>query len=544
MKRHLGPLLIALFWSCAPALGPDEIPLVVAQRCPGDASCPDGDDPRLFAGVGIRDITPQIEKFTDTNMNGKRDADEPFIDMNGNGVYDAYYIAGYGNDRVANDVHDPLWARAWVLKQNQTTVAFFTIDAVGLFRTDIEEVRKLLDPALGIDLVVGSATHDHQAPDTLGQWGPNLSTRGVNEPWMSGVRKKIVEAITEAAGKAQPARLVAGSIPVEDPGGDIKRYVSDTRDPVVIDTRMHVLRFEPPGGGKPLFTVVNWSAHPEALGSKNKALSSDFLHWLRSDVEKETGAPVVYVSGALGGQVGPGRIEPLDPAGQPVKSRGLAQAEAWGHNVAPFAARALDPAKGGSVVVDENPRLSFRTSVFGTHIENTRFILAATDFHLFTRDTYGWNPKKPAEEGNYPLVDTEVAYLRIGPTSIITIPGELHPELFIGGYDGAYSYGQPMIDTTQENSSDLALAPKGPYLRDVMDGPVEHRMCFGLSGDFFGYIMPRFNFVVDEALPYIFEAKGDHYEETNSIGPRAEPEIVGTARQLIVNGRGRDEPIQ
>jgi hypothetical protein len=67
-----------------------------------------------------------------------------------------------------------------------------------------------------------------------------------------------------------------------------------------------------------------------------------------------------------------------------------------------------------------------------------------------------------------------------------------------------------------------------------MAGPAEHRMIFGLTLDFLGYIVPRYNFVLDDLSPYIARAPGDHYEETNSIGPRAEPEIVGTMRQLVL----------
>ena len=62
-------------------------------------------------------------------------------------------------------------------------------------------------------------------------------------------------------------------------------------------------------------------------------------------------------------------------------------------------------------------------------------------------------------------------------------------------------------------------------------------MVFGVTSDFLGYIVARCNFALDPSLPYIDEAAGDHYEETNSIGPRAEPEIVGTARQLVLDGR-------
>jgi hypothetical protein len=49
----------------------------------------------------------------------------------------------------------------------------------------------------------------------------------------------------------------------------------------------------------------------------------------------------------------------------------------------------------------------------------------------------------------------------------------------------------------------------------------------GLGEDFLGYIIPRFNFVVHPVLPYIFEAQGDHYEETNCIGPDSEDHLYG-----------------
>src|SRR5204863_460027 len=120
---------------------------------------------------------------------------------------------------------------------------------------------------------------------------------------------------------------------------------------------------------------------------------------------------------------------------------------------------------------------------------------------------------------------------------ILTNPGELAPELFLGGYDGRYAGTYPLLDKTQENAPQLDQAPAGPYLIDLMDGERAHRMIFGLTGDFVGYILPRFNFVVDADVPYLKEAKGDHYEETNSLGPLADPQIAGTLRQLVQGER-------
>ena len=175
--------------------------------------------------------------------------------------------------------------------------------------------------------------------------------------------------------------------------------------------------------------------------------------------------------------------------------------------------------------------------MFNAHVENSRYHTAFF-LKILNREVFGYDKGKPLlrteEFDNAPLVRSEAAYLTLGPASISTAPGELLPELFLGGYDGSRAGTYQFIDTKQPNSPDPSKAPKAPYLIDMMKGPVEHRMIFGLTLDFLGYIVPRYNFVLDDLAPYVGEAKGDHYEETNSIGPRAEPEIVGMMRQLVL----------
>jgi hypothetical protein len=122
-------------------LDPDELPLKISGRCPGDSSCPDGGDSTLYVGYGVRDITPEIESFTDSNKNGVWDDGEPYVDKNGNGKFDAYWMAGYGNGRLAYGVHDSMWARAIAWKQNQTVVVLVSVDALGLFRDETPEIE-------------------------------------------------------------------------------------------------------------------------------------------------------------------------------------------------------------------------------------------------------------------------------------------------------------------------------------------------------------------------------------------------------------------
>jgi hypothetical protein len=158
-------------------------------------------------------------------------------------------------------------------------------------------------------------------------------------------------------------------------------------------------------------------------------------------------------------------------------------------------------------------------------------------FKIYRRSLCCYDTTRAIDDDNLPSVQTTMAYLTLGPASIVTNPGELLPELFIGGYGGEYAGTYTFIDMTKPNSADVSRAPKPPYLVDIMDGQRPHRMTFGLTMDFLGYIVPRYNWVLDAKRPYIDEAAGNHYEETNSIGPLAEPQIVGTMRQLILDGR-------
>src|SRR5580658_6270497 len=95
--------------TAASTLNPDEIPLRISLSCPGDPGCEPTGDGMLYVGVAKQDITPVVDPFTDLNGNGIWDPGEPYQDLDGTGMFEAYWIAGYGNGREAYDVHDQVW---------------------------------------------------------------------------------------------------------------------------------------------------------------------------------------------------------------------------------------------------------------------------------------------------------------------------------------------------------------------------------------------------------------------------------------------------
>jgi hypothetical protein len=511
--------------------------------CPG-AACPGDPAGPLEVGYAQVDITPDLtarDTFTDANGDGWWQDGEPWTDVDGDGVFDPVLLAGFDQGRVATGVHDPLWARALVIRSRGLTVAIAALDLIGFFNDEILKIRAQVKAARpDVDLVLVMSTHDHQAPDTMGLWGIDQKVTGVYQPYHEQIVARCAAAIVDAANGLQPAVATFAGIDVADAGGDLTPYVSDTRPPVVIDSRLTVIDFAAPGGAR-LATLVNWSNHAEALGSGNTLLTADYPYYLREGMEQGftrlgqsyagTGAPVLYVNGAVGGMMTPLHTHPIADDGTPVPAdqiESFATAEAIGHGVAAFALRALGP--GGGATTEASPDLAFRSISFLAPLDNKGLHLAYY-YGVFDRSLYRWDPQSPISDTNVPYLKTELSYVTFGPASIIGIPGELFPELFVGGYDGSYRGTYDLLDPNSDYPPDLAAAPAPPYLRDLMAG--EHRMVFGLCNDEIGYIVPAYDFKVDPLLPYIERAPGDHYEETVSLGARVEESIVEPARKLI-----------
>jgi hypothetical protein len=313
------------------------------------------------------------------------------------------------------------------------------------------------------------------------------------------------------------------------PGGTLD-YVNDTRDPIIYDPTLTIAQFTDDATGQTIGTLVNWAAHPEYTGSRNNLLSADYVHWLREVVEQGVpaeqiaglGGTTVFVQGPLGGQVGPGGgTHPIDPNGVPISQSGLAKAQAAGTNVAKLALRAL--ADQGQDAAELG--ITMRSLPIDVQIDNLGYHLLG-NLGIFDRQFYNADPAQPLGPENLPWAKTQITYLQVGPMAMITAPGELHPELWVGGYDGSWSWGQSMLNEVV-NAPDMAEAPAGPYLRDrmLMNPGVKYAFVAGLAEDFLGYIVPSFNYVLDLQAPYFVEAEGDHYEETNSVGPLCEEQI-------------------
>ncbi len=413
------------------------------------------------------------------------------------------YIAGFGQDRVATAIQDPLFVRCLAMETQKRPVVMCSADLIGVFLDDVEKMRQRARQEVGRDLdIIFSATHDHQGPDTMGLWGPRAGVSGINETYNNLVVQRGAECIVAAVRGMKRAQLLLARTNFSD----LKKFLHDTRPPVVHDEELLVLAVRD-RRKRSIATLVNWANHPEALGSKNTKISADYPAAFYRAIETLRGGVSVFMNGAVGGMQSPLGAEFVDPTTRAIAPKdSLRFAEVIGERIADLAHDALANAR--PVAVD---RIEYREKRIRIPVANDGFRQAAAAKLYGDRKQFG-------ADGT---TETVVGYLRLAHGKDVkleaaAIPGEMYPELSVGGvvaYPGA----------------DYPNAPVEPAIKKQMTAP--YRMLFGLANDEIGYIIPKSEW--DNQAPFLQNAGKRWYGEVNSVGPEAAPMIAAAFAALL-----------
>jgi hypothetical protein len=419
------------------------------------------------------------------------------------------YIAGFGQNRKADGVADPLFARAIVLTDGQQRIAIVSLDVVGFFYANVQSVRKRLD---GFDHVVISSTHSHEGPDTLGLWGPTALMSGIDPDYM----KKLEDGAAAAVRAAEKdLRVVTGKIGTTN----APELLHDGRLPIIKHDELVALMFTDSKTRKPAGIVVQWNCHPETLASKNTKLSADYVGYTVKEVREKHGCPVVYLTGTVGGLMTSLNVKIQDDKGNDLKDGTFEKTERFGRLVGKAALKALDDAKN----VELTP-FKIRKSEIYLPCDNKMYILGR-QAGVLKREAFLWAddmsnpvPAKDEDAGKKRIcMKSEVGWLRLGQLDIATIPGEIYPELVL----------DKVADPVPEGA-DFPDAPIEPAIYKQLKGP--YRMIIGLANDEVGYILPKRQW--DEKPPFTYGYKSAPYGEINSLGPDTGPLICEAFKKL------------
>jgi hypothetical protein len=529
-QLYCGKLLENAFQDCGlDTICPNDDAYVAADA---DGTERDGKDDYFF-DCGTDQVCPGQAGYAGPDSNGTE----------GDGKFQGVWLAGFGTSRPAWGVHDDLYTRAVAFQNGDTTIVMAAVDVVGLFYDDIVRIRaraKELATAAGVDIdyMLIAATHLHEGPDTEGQWGPArgglIPSRGVDDAWFNGVLlENTAQAAVEAVKSARLAKLFVNQGHL---GDLVNSVVEDGRDPVIIDDAVTTMKFVDASTNEVFGSLVSWANHPETLADTNALITADYTYYLRAGIEKGLflpdtskvadglGGTTIFFNGALGGMMSPLGAHPKSLDGTEPPSRSFAKAQAIGEITAKFALGLLADAKEV-----KSPQIAFGAQTVKIKIENEVFHLAF-QANILKRRIYDYDRQKAFTATNIPRVQSEISKVYIGPVHFLGMPGEPLPELGIG-YDSRWSFGRDLVNSNNPNPPKMDKAPPGPYLKELVGG--EFPCILGLANDHVGYLIPSYNYELNDETPYYEDAPGDHYEETNSVGPSVTPNLLTDYEKLF-----------
>ncbi len=230
-----------------------------------------------------------------------------------------YPMWGYGSrhDLPSEGVLDPLQARALVLAIGSEKIAIVSLDlGRAPTRQSTAAIRAKIKEA-GIEHIFLVGSHTHHGPVLeLDDW-PDAK-----KPYVRQLEDRLATVILEANKALKPARLGIASKEVP-----FNRNRHSKRDDRPVDREFLVLRVED-ADGKPIAHAVNFAAHPTMTSEHVRKFSADYPGALAALVEKETGAPCLFLQGAAGDlSANPGENGGPEKFGQALGREALALAK-------------------------------------------------------------------------------------------------------------------------------------------------------------------------------------------------------------------------
>jgi neutral/alkaline ceramidase-like enzyme len=209
---------------------------------------------------------------------------------------------GYGarHATLSMGTLDPLYAEALVIQAVDKKLAIVGLDlGRSPAEASLQRIRERIKSEAGIDysFIAGSHTHHGPVLELTDEAGKGKGRFDAALRYYREMEDAIVAAIVEANSKLAPAKMGAGSVQLE--GFNRNRHTKQAVKPS--DRDLAVMRFDD-ATGKPIAILVNFTAHPTMVSGTTLRFSADYVGAMKAEVEKATGARVIFMQGAAGDQ--------------------------------------------------------------------------------------------------------------------------------------------------------------------------------------------------------------------------------------------------
>ncbi len=231
----------------------------------------------LIANVASIDLTPPLE-------------------MN-------FSLGGYGDrmSKPAEGIHDRIWAKALVLKNDDKKYAIVTMDMLGLPpNVKPQLIERLAAKEWNKENIMLLPSHSHTSFDMTAlndQNNLNSPQIGIFQPeLLEHVISSLTKVINEADKDFQAVHIGTNKIIIE--GMNRNR-----RGDPDVDKNLTVTRIDYENE-KPMAVLVNWTAHPTFMSENDMWVSGGWPGYLQRELEQWVGegVTVMFYNGAEGDQ--------------------------------------------------------------------------------------------------------------------------------------------------------------------------------------------------------------------------------------------------
>lgn len=322
-----------------------------------------------------------------------------------------YTLGGYGEreNKPAEGIHDSIWAKALVVKKNNTKYAIVTLDLLGLpTNVKVDLLKRISSEGWKEENLMLLPSHSHgslemEALNSRNKLG--IPQIGIFQPeLLEFLVDKLETLLRKADQNYRPVKIGTASQMIE--GMNRNRRGEPDVDREMTVTRVDLL------DGKPLAVLVNWTAHPTFLGGKDMLVSAEWPGYLQANLQNMigNGVTVMYYNGAEGDQ-----SPVLNASGT-----GYEKIQIYGKEAADKAFSIYQKIKPQTI---NHFEYQYRTIVLPEH-------QAHPDFMKTGGEEYGLTEKSVKTVMNMLAPEKAgIAAVRIGDLIIAGVPGEMTAEL-------------------------------------------------------------------------------------------------------------------
>ena len=349
------------------------------------------------------------------------------------------HLQGSLTDRISNNLHDELYAKALVIDNGETRVGFVVCDLIVVIGGMTEKVKARVAEEVGIppENLLVSATHTHYAPSIM-----DIALVPPETEFVERVPQQIADAVALAVQHLEPAQLgfAVGSVPTEVHNrrhymrdGSVKMNPPATSPEIVkpagpTDPALSVLVARATDR-RPLGVLANLSLH--YVGSAGLDISADYFGAFDRALQRCAGAsfPAIMSNGCAGDINNINFFRPRPTAPDPYfhaeRVANVCAGEAWKAWNTLWEEDYLDdvPLAGAIEWVDVHPR---RPSA-----EQVAADTAYLNEHTVEEDPVRWMYcRERLKMQDFPdPVTVPIQAIRIGDLAFVGLPGEVFVEM-------------------------------------------------------------------------------------------------------------------